>query len=182
LSFGFETAVCADMDEIVSTLYQNATNEQPSMAVRRIFFTAHQSNPKLRHAALQASDSALKKRICGAFAIQDASARVVVIVASGSPPKFFSEEKIPDPRRRKVALQSGPIKLRSVFGMGRRARIDDDFDLVSSQQANKCLERVRGMADGVNGTHGWLLIAFRIPPLSSRQGEINANKTAPLLE
>jgi len=182
LQLRLEAAVRADMQQFVAALDQNAANQQAAMAVRRVFLAAHQGHSELRHTAFQPFNAALEERIARALTVEDATARVVVIVSAWASAEFFAEEEVFDAASREIPSQSSLIELRRKLRVRRRPRIDDDLNAVAGQQSGKRLEAMRGMADGVDGAHRRLLLRIRIPPNGCDRSEINAKIRQSLLQ
>jgi len=161
--FRLQTSIGADVKHFVAPLCEDAAHQQAAMAVRRVFLAAHQRYAELRHAAFQALHAALKECVAGAFSIKDAALVVIIVIAAGSAAQFFAQEKVLHAGSGQLALERSLVELRRIFRIGRRTRVDHDLNSVACQQKRKSLEGMRGMADGVDGAHRWLLPALRIP-------------------
>jgi hypothetical protein len=107
-----ESAVSADVVQCDGALSQDATDEEPTVAVQRILFSAHNRNAIRLRSGLQPIDPFQEKGGRGETCVQDMPLGVIVLVALGSAAKLAAEVEVLHANLRKEGLQTRCIELR----------------------------------------------------------------------
>jgi hypothetical protein len=136
---GFQAPVSADVQDLMASFDEHPAHEQTPVAVRGIFFAAHQCHAEVRHPALEALDSGVKCRILRHAAIEHMAALVVVCGIAGTAAQFGAEKEVLDPGLRQVALNDLAIELRCELGIWSGSGINYDVDAIFSEQPQKLL-------------------------------------------
>jgi hypothetical protein len=109
-----QPSVAADMQKSVPMLGHHATNQEPPMAVRWVFFTAHQSDAKLRNSLFKPRYSRTEQGILSNAAVENAARFVIVGSILRAPSQFPAKKQVFQTRFGEGALHSFPIELWSV--------------------------------------------------------------------
>jgi hypothetical protein len=173
ISIRFDMSISANVQNFMSPLHQNSSHQQPAMAVRRIFLAAHKGKPIFGHPALKPFDPGHKGGIGGHAAVHGMSFHVVIRLILRPSTQLPAEKQIFDSGCIQSTLKNFTVELRGVFRIGCGPDVHEDFNAVLGEQFRKCLERMRGVPDGVNHAHGEVFAKHttaRIPacPASSR--------------
>jgi hypothetical protein len=135
----FHASISADMKNIVAAFSQDSADQQAPVAVCGILFSAHQCNPKVRDAALEAFNTAVESSVFSDAAVEHMSARIIVSRIAGTAAQLRAQEQVFDSRLGKIALNALAIELRRELGIRRRPRIDYNANAIFAEQPQELL-------------------------------------------
>jgi hypothetical protein len=135
-----EATIAADMQGLVPVFSKDSADEESPVAVRGIFFAAHEGNFETGDAVLHAFDRRDEGVVFCDAAIEHMTGRIVVVRILWASAQFAAEKKILDAGFDERFPNKFVIELRCEARVRRRACVDDDIHLVSRQQFKKLLE------------------------------------------
>jgi hypothetical protein len=148
LLLGLGTPVAAEVDYANAPLRQNATDQQPAMTVGGVFFPTHQRRAVVFDGAEDPFDPPLKRRRLSEPIVAHVALVVVELFVVGPAAKEISEKPVLDSPAAKVAADGLAIEMRRVAGVGTRAHVDDERDLVLLDDRQELVGRMIRMPDG----------------------------------
>ncbi len=112
--FGLDARIAANMNDADALVAKNAPDQEPPMAVRRIFLAAEQGDPARSNAIEKPGDALLESgRLCEAV-VEDMFVVVVELLALRPPAKDIAQKQIPDPPRLQGTLERLFVEVQGV--------------------------------------------------------------------
>jgi two-component system response regulator NreC len=114
----------------------------------RLSLTAQKGQAMSPAACRESVDRRLKAWLFGHRSVEGVTIGVVVVFARGSATQRLAEEEIAQAGVAQSGLDCLSIELRGEAGVGKRAHVDDDLDLLQLEQAAQSVEGVIRVSDG----------------------------------
>lgn len=147
LLFGLGTAVAPDVDNAYAPLRKHAPDQAAAMTVGGVFFAAHQRRAVAFDTGEDPLDPPLKRRRLGKPIVAHVAFVVVELLVIRLTAEQIPEKAVLDPPTAQVAADGLAVELRRVAGVGARADVDDQPDLVLLDQREERFGRMVGVPD-----------------------------------
>ena len=147
LLFGLGAPVAPHVDNAYCPLGEHATDQAAAMTVGGVFFPAHQRGAVGFDGALDLFDAALKRRRLSEPIVTHVALVVVELLVVGPAAEQISEKPVLDSPTAQLVADGLAIEVRRVAGVGTRAHVDDQGDLVLLDQRQELCRRMTRMPD-----------------------------------
>jgi len=144
---GLRAAIAAEMDDAHAAILQHPADQQPAVAVGRVFLAAKDRRAGLRKPFQQPLDSLPETGRFGKGAVQNPPLAVIESRILGSPAQQVAEVQIPNSPVLKRWMDRLAIELRGISRIGTRSNVDQHVDPMPCQEVEKRLQRMIGMSD-----------------------------------
>ena len=145
-----DPTITTDVANFRPSLFEDARDEEPPVAVEWILLAAHDRDAIARCHCLEPFDAAQEGLGNGQASVEDVALVIVELVVLRSPAKLLSEEHVPDALALQGRRNGLSGELRRVAGVRLRAHVGDSVDGVEAQELEEDPEAVVRMPDRVD--------------------------------